>query len=187
MLRVLIEVRKTDESVVRAIFSYVLPLAIVAHCWTASTLFEDLHSGYDYTSNYTVTEAFNPFMRVMHDLSNAGEAAQQLITTGNISTATAALEIYEDEANVIVRWSFYVNGGLAFLFLLREVGRAWFSGHSIHDRLERTDPLALLDTFGEEQLADVQEKILNTKIGFKIGGKQVGFQVGVRLVEPRLP
>ena len=59
VLRVLIDMRKTDESVVRAIFRFVLPIAIVMHCYTASTLFDDLHTGTDIMTNYTVYEAFN--------------------------------------------------------------------------------------------------------------------------------
>ena len=47
------------ESVVRAIFRFVLPIAIVMHCYTASTLFDDLHTGTDIMTNYTVYEAFN--------------------------------------------------------------------------------------------------------------------------------
>ena len=58
VLRVLIDMRKTDESV-RAIFRFVLPIAIVMHCYTASTLFDDLHTGTDIMTNYTVYEAFN--------------------------------------------------------------------------------------------------------------------------------
>ena len=181
VLRVLIDMRKTDESVVRAIFRFVLPIAIVMHCYTASTLFDDLHTGTDIMTNYTVYEAFNPFMKVVHDLQNAGEAAQTLLSAGNISAAAAALEIYEGEANVIVRWSFYINGGLALLFFVREFGRAWFKDTDSHNELERIDPLKLLEGPFEERLANLQENILNAKMpGFKVGTVEFkGFQVGV--------
>ena len=64
VLRVLIDMQ-TDESVVRAIFRFVLPIAIVMHCYTASTLFDDLHTGTDIMTNYTVYEAFSPFKKVV--------------------------------------------------------------------------------------------------------------------------
>ena len=55
----LTDLPNVDESVVRAIFRFVLPIAIVMHCYTASTLFDDLHTGTDIMTNYTVYEAFN--------------------------------------------------------------------------------------------------------------------------------
>ena len=120
-------------------------------------------------------------MKVVHDLQNAGEAAQTLLSAGNISAAAAALEIYEGEANVIVRWSFYINGGLALLFFVREFGRAWFKDTDSHNELERIDPLKLLEGPFEERLANLQENILNAKMpGFKVGTVEFkGFQVGV--------
>ena len=48
------------------------------------TLFDDLHTGTDIMTNYTVYEAFNPFMKVVHDLQNAGEAAQTLLSRGRL-------------------------------------------------------------------------------------------------------